>query len=455
MLSLGLVAPSPLLNAIKKAFTTAVLLGLPALDSPAFAQMECSPLPPPAGPTLTVGPGQAGDLRQIVADAAPGTTIFLRDGYYAMDEGDYASRLVFSTPGLTLRSLSGNPSTVVLDGGYNTRELISVQASDVTIAQLTLKRAYDHPIHVSGTPGAPIHNVLIHRVDILDPGQQAIKVNANQDGYADYGTIECSRIELTPQGRGHIRDGCYTGGIDVHKARGWVVRRNVISGFWCQNGLSEHGIHFWSASRDTLIEENSIVNCARGIGLGLRSTGATRSYPDNPYPNAGYLGHIDGIVRNNAIAAFDPALFDSAFGFDVGIAMEQVRGARILHNTVGSTAAPYSSIEWRFENTSIELVNNLVTHNLRPRDSAQSSNVSNLEHAQADWFVDLARGDLHLSSLAGPTLNSGAPASMSEVRFDFDHQARDAKPDIGADELGTAAVFLDGFESGELDHWTR
>ncbi len=218
--------------------------------------------------------------------------------------------------------------------------------------------------------------------------------------------------------------------------------------------MSEHAIHFWSTSRDTLIEENWILNCARGIGLGLRESGATRTYEDNPYPDAGYLGHIDGVVRNNFIAANDAALFNSSFGFDAGISMEQARGARILHNTVGSTSSPFSSIEWRFENTAIELFNNLVTHNLRARDNAQGAGTSNLEYANPTWFVDLAAGDLHLTQLATPALDSGTVQDPAAAAFDFDHQSRDSRPDIGADELGLPMVFQDGFETGGLDRWS-
>ena len=434
--------------------TAALVFGL-TISVPVWGQQGCPSLPRANGNTITVGPAQAASLRNIVADADTGTTILLLDGVYDMSHGDSTSRLVFSTPGVTLRSSTGNPANVVLDGAYNTNELISIYASDVVIADVTLKRAYDHPIHISGLPGEPIANILIHGVVVIDPGQQAIKINANQNGYADYGTIECSRIQLTPQGRGQVRDGCYTGGIDAHKARGWTIRRNRIEGFWCQNGLSEHGIHFWSTSRDTLIEENSIINCARGIGLGLRETSATRSYPDNPYPNAGYLGHIDGIVSNNFISAFDPALLGSSSGFDVGIAMEQARGARILHNTVGSTSAPYSSIEWRFANTSVEIINNLVTHNLRPRDGAFATTATNLEYADSDWFLDLTAGELHLSPRASSPLNSGTVQNPVVVPFDIDHQLRDSQPDIGADEMGLPTLFRDGFESGTLEEWLQ
>ena len=54
---------------------------------------------------------------------------------------------------------------------------------------------------------------------------------------------------LTDAGRAQVQD-CYTGGIDAHSAWGWVVRDNVFEGFWCDQGLSEHAVHFWVTGRD-------------------------------------------------------------------------------------------------------------------------------------------------------------------------------------------------------------
>ena len=172
--------------------SAAVLLAVMPLGS-ARAQPSCPSLPPPAGATIEVTPAQADDLRAIVAGAAAGTTILLHDGVYAMDAGDAVSRLVFATPGVTLRSLSGNRDAVVLDGNYQTNELIAIQASNVVIADLTLREAYDHPIHVAGNP-APITGTVLHNLRVVDPGQQAIKINPVGQGWADSGTIECSAI---------------------------------------------------------------------------------------------------------------------------------------------------------------------------------------------------------------------------------------------------------------------
>jgi hypothetical protein len=419
----------------------------------AFAQTPCVALPPPTGTTIQVDATQADALRGIVAAAATGTTILLQDGAYDMSGGDSSHRLVFDTPGVTLRSLSGNRDAVVLDGSYGTNELISIYASDVTIADLTLREAYDHPIHMSGSPGAPISGIVIHNVRIIDPGQQAIKVNPWDDGWVDHGIIECCDIELTAAGRAQIRDSCYTGGIDVHQAQGWVVRGNRIAGFWCSTGLSEHGIHFWKACRDTIVEGNVIVDCARGIGFGMGYSDEDRTYPDDPYPGVGYMGHIDGIIRNNFVAAADPGLFSSPDGFDTGIGLEQAHGTQVVHNTVASTSDPLSSsIEWRFDNTLAEVTNNLVSAWLLPRQGGQAVLAGNIESAPATWFVDIAGGDLHLTGSANAT-DLGSPVAAGLADTDIDAEPRDDLPDVGADEV-TDVLFQDGFESGDLSAWT-
>ncbi|MCP4898199.1 MAG: hypothetical protein GY906_14595 [bacterium] len=431
---------------------TLLLLALIGSVLMAGAQAPCGSLPPPTGTTIDVYPAQAGDLRDIVAAAAADTTILLHDGLYDMSGGDFDYRLAFDTPNVTLRSASGNRDAVILDGDYGTNELVSIYTSDITIADITLREAYDHPIHMSGSPGNPISGILIYNVRIVDPGQQAIKVNPSGDGWVDNGTIECCDIELTNAGRPEIRDSCYTGGIDVHQAQGWIVRNNRISGFWCNDGLSEHGIHFWKSCRDTVVEENVIVDCARGIGFGLGSSGSDRIYPDDPYPGVGYMGHIDGIIRNNFVAAADSGLFASPDGFDTGIGLEQAHGARVVHNTVASTANPLSSsIEWRFPNTAAEVMNNLVSAWLLPRDGAQAVLAGNIESAPGIWFTDISAGDLHLTGDASAT-DLGVLLEPGLADTDIDRQLRDSLPDVGADEESDF-VFWDDFESGDISAW--
>ena len=426
--------------------------------TPGQAQQTCGPLPPPSGPTVQVSPGQAGELRGIVLAATAGTTILLENGTYDLSGGDGSSRLSFYTTNVTLRSLSGDRNGVILDGAYGTSEIISISASDVTIADLTVMRAYAHPIHISGQPGNPISGILIHNLRIVDPREQAIKVNPVGDGYIDNSTIECCSIELTNVGRTNVNPdpgGCYTGGIDVHQARGWVVRRNRIEGFWCDSGLSEHGIHFWKCCRDTLVEENVIVDCARGIGFGLSETGSCRTYPDDPYPAAGFKGHIDGIIRNNFVAATDNDLLTSPDGFDTGIAVTQAYGAKIVHNSVASTTPPYTSIEWRFPNSVVEISNNVVTKNLLQRDGASATLDGNIDYAPLNWFSDITSGDLHLTANAASAVNAGSSLAAGLCEWDIDGRGRDSEPDVGADEIALPSIFSDGFEPGDTSSWSR
>jgi hypothetical protein len=394
--------------------------------------------PPLAGPTgRVVSISNVAELVSAVNGALVGDTVSIADGVYDLD-GAY---LRIDTPNVTLRSASGNREAVVLDGNYTTTEIVQVVASNVTIADLTLREAYNHPIHVMSSGTADTVGTLVYNVHIVDPGEQAIKINPYTAESAlyfpDEGEIACSHIELTDAGRPHIRNNCYTGGIDGHQARDWVIRDNVIEGFWCPTGLSEHGVHMWVSCRDTLVERNVFRDNARGIGLGmLESASNKRAYSDNPCPGAGggYVDHYGGVIRNNLVFASDGGLFSSQYGFDCGICLWQACGARVLHNTVVSTQAPFSSIEWRFGNTDVDLVNNLVSHNLRDRGGSATLE-GNVTGASLALFVDGEGGDLHLASTAAAAIDQViAPLDAPD---DIDGDSRPVGPtsDVGADEF--------------------
>jgi uncharacterized repeat protein (TIGR01451 family) len=398
----------------------------------------CGPLPPPTGNVVHVYPSQASQLDGVVAAATTGDTILLHDGIYDL-HGEY---LWFGTPGVTMRSASGDREAVVIDGHYETSEIVNVHASDVTIADLTLKRAQDHPIHVVPPDDADIANTLIYNVHIVDPGQQAIKINQNgaMTHFPDDGQVACSHIELTDAGRQFVwqhNGSCYTGGVDGHQAWGWVIRDNLIEGFWCEEDLAEHAIHFWTGSRDTLVERNVLRDNARGVGFGLMSSGDGRVYDDDPCPGASYVGHYDGIVRNNFVFAGRDGLFSSEYGFDCGVCLAQACGAQVVHNTVASTQPPFSSIEWRFAATDARITNNLVTHNLRQREGASATLEGNLADAPLSLFVDGAGGDLHLAPSASSAIDQGVPVDAGLCDDDIDSDPRPAGGgrDIGADEV--------------------
>jgi hypothetical protein len=411
----------------------------------AQADQLCQPLPPPAGTVVNVD--SVSQLQNAVNNATSGMTILVADGHYDLN-GVY---LRFDVPNVTLRSASGNREDVVLDGNYVTTEIIQIVASDVTIADLTLREAYYHPIHVVTETGSDTISSLIYNVHIIDPGQQAIKINPGAAGYyPDHGVIACSHLELTDAGRPevwNINGSCYTGGVDAHQAQGWVIRDNLIEGFWCpgsgstcgSDDLSEHAIHLWRGSRDTLVERNTLRDNARGVGFGLATSGEARTYADNPCPSAGggYVDHYGGIIRNNFIYASRNGLFASSCGFDCGICLWQACGAHAVHNTVASTQAPTSSIEWRFDNTDVDIINNLATHNLWDRGGTARL-LGNLQYQPLSLFVDGAGGDLHLAASASVAIDQGVAAAPGLCDQDIDGAVRPigSAPDIGADEYG-------------------
>ena len=405
------------------------------------AQPGCGPYPPPRvatpgdGNVVEVAPAQVVSLKSIISAAKPGDTILLADGLYSLSE-----TLVFATPGVTLRSKSGNRQGVVLDGRYAIGDVLLLLRSNITIADITLTRSSWHLVHVV-PDGGPVSGVTLHNLRGVDGGEQFIKVNPANGQYADNGVVRCSSLELTDLGRAQVKNNCYTGGVDIHQARGWQIYANTFNGFWCSSGLSEHAIHAWTGSRDTLVDRNVIVNSARGIGFGLGSSGVGRTYSDLPCGGVSYVGHYGGIITNNFVVANDPRLFASTDGFDTGIGLEQSCETNVLHNTVVSTATPRSSsIEWRFVNTVANVANNLVTHTLLARESARAVLAGNLASAPLSLFVDVASGNLHLVGGAAAAIDKAAVLS-SPMGWDIDAEARGTVADIGADEY-TAPGFV-------------
>lgn len=410
------------------------------------------------GPTITLRPAGAGrvdnngsitTLRSVLTDAAAGTTILLEDGTYTFDESDGSSYtgIYITTPNLTLRSVSGNPNAVLVDSNYadhgGETALVTVAAPGFTIAGITLERSIFHLIHIWNGGD----DVRIHNMHLVDGGEQFVKTSPGTGNRITGGTVTCSTFLMTPEGRRNAwgygaADGaarCYTGGIDTHDTDNWVVSDNVFEGIYCEStgghpehgkkrdnvefatyvgGLAEHAIHMWDGGPGTthVIERNRIINCARGIGLGLGAT----------------LRVHGAIVRNNMIFSEHPGSSEH----DVGIMIEGSQNVRALNNTVFfSNANAYSNaIEYRFDTTTgTELANNLTNKQIQLRNNAQGTLTTNITNAQESWFVGPTTGDLHLGSCTIAEVD-GVGTALTEVSDDFDGEARGANPDLGADE---------------------
>lgn len=296
-------------------------------------------------------------------------------------------RLHFATPGVTLRSSTGIASDVVIDGEYQTNEMIFIHADDVSILDLTLRRAVDHLIHVTGDSNGNVRGTILRNLQLGGSGEQFVKVNSDGQGhYVDDGLLECSRFLMTDDGRPNVETnpgGCYTGGIDAHSARGWRVRLNEFRGIY------------------------------------------------DPYSSVGYIGHYDGLVRNNLI--YVGAGGGASPYFDTGIELAQAHGARVYHNTIASTPS-FSSIDFRFANTSVTIRNNL-TRRITQRDGATGVVDHNLENTPVSLFRDTNAGDFRLrgGSAGAAAIDQGV--DVPEAGLDLDGMPHTAgAPDLGAYE---------------------
>ncbi len=410
---------------------------------PAFSQPVCPVWNDPHTVFDTIGPGA--DLASTVRQAASGTTILLRSGTYRV-----SSTVLFTTDDVTLRSLSGNRDSVIIDGNTGgmplqasnfVLEIIQVAASNVTIADLTIRYAGDHGIHAYAPADRGITNLHMRNLHVYDCSEQQIKVNSNGSTplyWVDDGLLECSLVEFPDNALMELQPGeFYTGGIDVHGGWNWIVRDNVFRNFQRNDTLLEAAVHFWDKSRGTLVEQNLFVDNYRAITFGMNTAPSTtdREYPDSAGDNP-YLDEIDGIIRNNMIFNHKGTHLES------GMELTNVAQVEVYNNTVFAGDNPFSGIEYRWPNTRVILANNISSYNILQRDSGQAVLETNLANAPATLFVDAVNGDLHLLPTATSAINQGTKLAAGKADYDYDGRLRDAHPDIGADEYGASSPVL-------------
>jgi len=260
-------------------------------------------------------------------------------------------------------------------------------------------------------------------------------VNQEGQAYADNGVIACNHIELSDEARPRVQN-CYTtGGISLQRTRNWVLRNNYIAGFWCEIGLSAHGIHIWKQNADTIIESNYIADCTRGIGLGtMNSSDEERVFDDISCAADHYADDYNGLVVNNIVINTDPRVYGSVSSVDSGISLWNACNARVYHNTIFRSQEAFSSLELRWEGTIADVKNNLMTATVMRRGSPMYESAGNFEMAPEDFYVDAPNGDVHLMPSA-MCLDTGVRLEVGVADVDIDGDLRDAAPDPGADEI--------------------
>jgi hypothetical protein len=187
--------------------------------------------------------------------------------------------------------------------------------------------------------------------------------------------------------------------------------------------LAGPAILMWNASRDSIIEGNTFIDCQREIALGLEEIAAH--------------DHTGGIVRNNFIVR------SSSIDGDAPIGIFDSPGTQVLHNTVLVAGTYQSAIEYRFAGSrNLIVTGNLVDAAISARDGATATVSGNVTNATAAMFVDPASGDLHLKASATGAMDR--VAINANVTTDWDGQTRPygSSADAGADEYRPSTVVV-------------
>ncbi len=360
---------------------------------------RCPALPAPEGSVVRVS--NAGELHSALESAGSGTTVLLADGTYNLEYDMW-----LGTRDVTVRGESGARDRVILDCTANDVYIpFSVAADDITFADLTIRNAGEHAIHVIAMEDGGIDRFTAYNVVLFDSGAQPLKVsNTEHDNTTRDGLVACSRIGYTSNSPSD-----YTNGFSMHNGADWVIRDNVFERVRGPGG-GEAGptILIWSGSRDTIIERNVLIDCYRGIALGN--------------PSHGPGDHFGGVIRNNFIAMTEHN--------DSGMELVNSTGFVVAYNTILITGASDSSVSiYTYGDVSGEVSFNLSNMGVMLSGVTERGNVTN---AAAGWFVNAGAGDLHLSDAAGSAIDAGE--HMPEVTDDIDGQPRTGTPDVGADE---------------------
>lgn len=277
------------------------------------------------------------------------TQIVLADGMY-----NVRKTLLIKNDHVTLSSLSANREKVVISGRGMRKtkgvdNLIRVSGKHFTLEGITLQQAGNHLIQIAGEQDADFPT--LRNCVLRDGFEQLLKVSYNRNTKisSDNGLIDNCEFVYTAG----IGPQYYIGGIDVHGGHNWIVRRSLFRGIASPGSrVAEHAIHFWNNTKNTLVEDNIIINCDRGIGFGMTNR-----------PNIG------GVIQNNLIlhsANKHP-------NADVGIILEESPYTKISNNKIYLAHSYKNAIEYRFPSTvNVEIRGNLTNKAIRKRDGASA-----------------------------------------------------------------------------------
>jgi hypothetical protein len=399
-------------------------------DAPAYALNppvqswfpKAPPLPSPQGNVVKVS--TVDELMRAIEEAEPGRTILVVDGHYLMPR-----YVEIHADNVTLRGASGHRERVIIDGSQSRHaELLGVRAcSGVTVADLTIENIRTNGFKINSQTNVQkltIYNCIVH--NIWQRGVKGVKVPP-QDREAirpkqcrvQYCLFYNDRPKQLSDDPADIAQGNYVAGIDVMYAKDWVISDNVFVGIQGRTYEGRGAIFLWFDSQGCVVERNIIIDCDVGLQLG------------NPHRADGVQYHCIGCVaRNNFITRAPQA----------GIVTVYTKDCRLLHNTIHDPQNRLNRlIRTVFTNDGLVIANNLLSGpGMRNESDSDIKLVNNVIKDMTDALADPDHGNLHLLPTAVEVIDKAV--TLPEITEDIDGQRRDAKPDIGADELNLRTV---------------
>lgn len=324
----------------------------------------------------TSGPNQPDDL-----------TVLIKDGVYTLPKG-----IVIDGNRVSYKGMTDDRDKVVLKGqGYKgrVRNIFSIKGTRVYIRNLSLGEVANHGIQVHGEDNAD--QIFLQNLRLFNTREQMIKGSFNDktpDRHTDYGLVENCLFEFD-NGYAHQS---YTGGIDIHRGANWVIKNNTFKNIRTNGGgLTEGAIHFWNYSKNTRINGNTILNCDRGIMLGL----------DNS-------PHDGAVIRNNDIHAT----------LDTGIYLCNARNIKVFENRIFIDSGYPNAIEFRFKGSrDIEIRDNRVNKKITGRNGGKALVLNNPFSVDSAWLEKLS---IAVKSPASQKLSKAATDKKPQTRHPKD-----------------------------------
>lgn len=358
-------------------------------------------------------------LQAAVAALTSNTTILIAPGTYALTSTLYVNGTFAN---VALRGVSGNADDVVLVGrGMTNASYGNVPfgiwsggaVQGITIANLTIRDVYFHPIIFNGGTQSP----RVYNVRLVNAGEQFIKSNPDgSGGGVNGGIVEYAVIEYDTTSRDD-----YTNGVDVHAGQNWVIRHSLFRNIRAPQGqLAGPAILMWNGSSNSIVDGNTFVDCQREIAFGL----IARVTPHD---------HSGGVIRNNVIYR------RASVAGDVAIGVFDSPNTQVLHNSVLLAGTYPNAVEYRFAGaTGVLIANNLFDAAIAARDGASATLSGNYTKATTALFVNPAAGDLHLRADASVAIDKVSLSPNCTTDWDGTNRPSGAASDIGADEFRSA-----------------